>query len=95
MPILSKTRTLPKGGVVWLRCLINRNGENRMNIEVKIKALLIAVFIQICFAGIFFIGGLMDPLISIWLAATYFFVVGSYLLYRNILNRLISKYSFP
>ena len=57
-----------------------------MAMKSKLMALLITVFIQVCFAGLFFIGGLMDPLIAVWLVAIYFFIGGSYFIYKNILN---------
>lgn len=62
-----------------------------MNLKTQVTALLISLFIQVCFVGLFFIGGLMDPLICIWMGVIYFIIVGTTLLYQNTLNRLLSK----
>ena len=53
----------------------------------KIQALILAILIQTLIAGVFFVGGLLDPLLGLWVAAIYFFVVGSYLMYRYWLAR--------
>lgn len=54
----------------------------------KIKALVLALFIQTCIAGLMFIGGILDPLIGLWIVGIYFFVIGFYLMYRYILINL-------
>lgn len=45
----------------------------------QIRAFLLALVIQVCIAGLIFIGGLLDPLIGLWVTGIYFFVVGFYL----------------
>gem|GEM_PF-3170890 len=63
-----------------------------MSIGNRVKALLFALFIQIFIAGLICFAGLLDPLIGLWLAVVYFFVIGFYLMYHfllQILNREI------
>ena len=38
------------------------------------------------FFWLFFWGGLLDPLIGLWAAGIYFFVIGTYLMYRYLLT---------
>lgn len=54
----------------------------------KIKAVLCTLIIQMCFIGLFFFGSLLDPLIGLWVAGIYFFVIGSYLMYHCLLTSL-------
>ncbi|MDI9819122.1 MULTISPECIES: hypothetical protein [unclassified Legionella] len=56
----------------------------------KIKAFFLALAVQTGFLGLFFLGGLLDPLIVLWLAVGYFFIIGFYLMYRYLLASLIS-----
>jgi len=57
----------------------------------RIEALLGALLFQIIFLGLIFLGTLLDPLIGLWVAAIYFFIVGSYLVYRNLLTYFSKK----
>lgn len=57
-------------------------------INKKIKALTLALFIQFCIAGLIFLGGLLDPLLGLWVVGIYFFVIGFYLMYRYLLTSL-------
>lgn len=57
----------------------------------RIKALLLALFIQGCIAGLIFFGGLLDPLIGLWIVGIYFFVIGVYLMYRHLLMSLFKE----
>jgi len=52
----------------------------------KVKAFILALLIQLCIAGLIAFGGLLDPLLGLWLAGIYFFVVGFYLTYRRLLD---------
>lgn len=54
----------------------------------RIKALILALFIQAGIAGLIFIGGILDPLIGVWVAGVYFFVIGFYLMYHYMLINL-------
>lgn len=65
----------------------------KMRIKNKIKALLLALVIQACIAGLIFLGGLLDPLLGLWVMGIYFFVVGYYLMYRYLLARLLKEKS--
>lgn len=60
---------------------------------MKIKAFLLATLVQASFILLFFIGGLLDPLLGLYVAGFYFFVVGYFLAYRFFLGRLITKAS--
>jgi len=53
--------------------------------ETRIKAIFLTLVIQIGFVGLFFLGGLLDPLLMLYAAGIYFFVVGSYLIYCYLL----------
>lgn len=53
--------------------------------ENRIKAIFLTLVIQIGFAGLFFLGGLLDPLLMLYAAGIYFFVIGSYLIYCYLL----------
>lgn len=53
----------------------------------KIKAVLLTLVIQLFVVALFFLGFLLDPLIGIWVVAVYFFVVGSFCIYRFILGK--------
>jgi hypothetical protein len=57
----------------------------------RINAFLLALFIQIIIAGLFFLGGLLDPLLGLWVAGIYFFVVGFYLTYRYLLTSIFTR----
>lgn len=57
--------------------------ENTRN---KAKAFLLALIIQACIAGLIFLGGLLDPLLGLWVAGAYFFFVGFYLIYHYLLT---------
>ena len=54
-------------------------------VNERIKALLLALFIQLCIAALLFIGGLLDPLLGLLVAGIYFFIIGFYLMYRYLL----------
>ena len=43
--------------------------------------------IQLLIAGLIFWGGLLDPLLGLILMGIYFFVIGTYLIYRWLLSR--------
>jgi len=58
------------------------------NARNKAEALLLALVSQSCIAGLFFLGNLFDPLLSLWVMGIYFCVVGSYLMYRYWLTKL-------
>lgn len=47
-------------------------------IQPALKTLLA----QLGFAGIFFFGMLLDPLVGLWLALFYFLGVGSFFIYK-------------
>lgn len=51
----------------------------------RLNAFIFAFLIQVCIAGLIFTGMILDPLIGLWVAGIYFFVVGSFLLYHYIL----------
>jgi len=55
---------------------------------MKIKALLLATIVQALFMLLLFIGGLLDPLLGLYVAGFYFFGVGYFLTYRFILAKL-------
>ena len=57
----------------------------------QIKALLLSLVIQACIAALIFFGGVLDPLIGLWVAGIYFFIIGSYLMYRHLLMTLFKK----
>ena len=52
---------------------------------MKIKVALITILIQATVLGMFFVGFLMDPLVGIWVVGIYFFVIGTFLVYRYLL----------
>ena len=52
----------------------------------RIIPLFLALVIQAAIAGLIFVGGLMDPLICLWVVGIYFFVIGTYLMYRFLLT---------
>lgn len=60
-----------------------------MSKQPKARALISALSIQFCIIGLIFIGGLLDPLVALWIAGIYFFIVGTYLTYRVLLSHLI------
>lgn len=51
------------------------------------KILIMAMCIQLLTAGLIFWGGLLDPLLGLILMGIYFFVIGTYLIYRWLLSR--------
>lgn len=57
---------------------------------MKIKAFLLATAVQTFFVLLFFIGGLLDPLLGLCMVGFYFFVVGYFLTYLFILGRFES-----
>lgn len=57
----------------------------------KISVFLLALVIQICVAGLIFVGGLLDPLLGLWVVGIYFFIVGTYLMYRYILTYFFQR----
>ena len=57
----------------------------------RIKALLLSLFIQAYIAGMIFFGGVLDPLIGLWVAGIYFFIIGYYLMYRYLLTTLFKE----
>lgn len=61
------------------------------NTRNQIIAFLLALIIQACFAGLIFLGGLLDPLLSLWALGIYFFIVSSYLMYRSLLTNLFKE----
>jgi len=65
----------------------------KMRVKNKIKALLLALVIQMCIAGLIFVGGLLDPLLGLWVMGIYFFIVGYYLMYRYLLLSLLKERS--
>ncbi len=65
----------------------------KMRVKNKIKALLLALVIQMCIAGLIFLGGLLDPLLGLWVMGIYFFIVGYYLMYRYLLLSLLKERS--
>lgn len=56
--------------------------------SLKIKAALITLVIQFILATIFFVGGLLDPLLGIGIVLFYFVVINSSLFYKVILHKL-------
>jgi len=65
----------------------------KMRVKNKIKALLLALVIQMCIVGLIFLGGLLDPLLGLWVMGIYFFIVGYYLMYRYLLLSLLKERS--
>lgn len=65
----------------------------KLRLKNKIKALLLALVIQMCIAGLIFLGGLLDPLLGLWVMGIYFFIVGYYLMYRYLLLSLLKERS--
>ncbi|CEK10135.1 Uncharacterised protein [Legionella hackeliae] len=49
---------------------------------MNFKALAHTSLIQCIFFASIFLGFLLDPLIGIWLAGFYFFIIGSFFIYR-------------
>ena len=64
-----------------------------LTVKTKIKACLLALLIQICIAGLIFLGGLLDPLLGLWVAGIYFFIAGVYLMYRYLLTLFFIRQS--
>jgi len=62
-----------------------------MGTQQKIRAFLHACFIQLCCMGVIFLGGLLDPLMGLWIAIFYFFVIGTYSIYRCLITRPFYK----
>lgn len=54
----------------------------------KINAFLLTLIIQCCIAGLIFFGGLLDPLVGLWILGIYFFGIGFYLMYYFLLHSL-------
>lgn len=52
----------------------------------KLRTVLLAIVCQFIFAGFIFVGFLLDPLLGIWVAGIYFFVIGSFLMYGCLIN---------
>lgn len=73
---------LQKNGVL----IFLLGSELKLNTGKKISVLLLALVIQICIAGLIFVGGLLDPLIGLWVVGIYFFIIGTYLTYRHLLT---------
>lgn len=67
--------------------------QGEIDMGNKVKAFLGTLVIQLGFLVLFFIGGLLDPLIALWVAALYFFMIGSYLTYRCLLTHKFFKKS--
>jgi len=61
----------------------------------KINAFLLALVIQLSIAGMVFLGGLLDPLIGLWVVGIYFFGVGFYLMYHYLLSDSRSNHLTP
>ena len=51
-----------------------------------LKAGILAVIMQIFFAGLFFVGFLMDPFLGLIIAGIYFFIVGTFLIFHFVLR---------
>lgn len=45
-----------------------------MQTKKKVKAFLLTLVIQTCIAGLIFLGGLLDPLLGLWITGIYFFL---------------------
>lgn len=56
---------------------------------MKIKAFLLASTVHLIFILLFFVGGLLDPLLGLCCIAFYFLVVGYFLTYRFILGKIV------
>lgn len=57
----------------------------------RVQALVLVLFIQSFFMAIAFFGTILDPLIGLWVAAIYFFVIGSFLTYHLVLSKFGSR----
>ncbi|MFA5961019.1 MAG: hypothetical protein WC785_10955 [Tatlockia sp.] len=57
-----------------------------MDVKKKLNAFLMALVMQLCIVVLVFFGGLLDPLLGLWVAAAYFFVIGTYLMYSYLLK---------
>lgn len=55
--------------------------------KAKFKALILTLIVQAIMAMLFFIGGLMDPLLIVYVAIFYFLVIGSFLTFKVIYQR--------
>jgi hypothetical protein len=53
----------------------------------RIEAFLVTMVIQGFFLALFFFGFLLDPLIGVWAASTYFLLVGTLSIYFCQINR--------
>ena len=53
------------------------------------KAFVFALVVQICIAGLIFFAGLLDPLLGLWIVGIYFFIIGTYLMYRYLLANFV------
>jgi hypothetical protein len=62
-----------------------------LNSANKIKAFILALFLQACIAALIFFGGLLDPLLGLGAAGIYFFVIGFYLMYRYVLISILNQ----
>ena len=74
-----------------LRMNYQERYQMKLAIANKIKAALIAVIIQAAIAFIFFVCGLLDPLLMVYFAVFYFLVIGSFLMYRFVLTYFIKN----
>ena len=64
-------------------------GKIILNTGKKIKAFVFALVVQTCIAGLIFLAGLLDPLLSLWIVGIYFFIIGTYLMYRYLLVNFV------
>jgi len=62
-----------------------------LNTGKKTTAFLLALVVQICIAGLIFFAGLLDPLLGLWIVGIYFFIIGTYLMYRYLLANFVHK----
>ncbi len=62
-----------------------------LNMGQKVSAFLLALIIQICIAGLMFMGGLLDPLLGLWVVGIYFFILGTYLMYQYLLTYFLHR----
>ncbi len=58
-----------------------------MNAKNKIGAFILTVFIQLRIAGIAVVGGLLDPLIGLWMVRIYFFLISSFFMYSYLVTK--------
>lgn len=56
-----------------------------------ITPISLAIFTQAVILGMIFFGFLLDPLLGIWMAIIYFFVIGTFLTYYFFSNVSICR----